>query len=179
MKLTITFSAILSLCPFGDHVLFSCSTAMMLVFQASCSQISCDLFSSHRPTDPKPGNLFDAKRTKRGLPNPYGFFLGFLTTLLLRISVYLSFSLFCSLLSVKETETVQRPSIFPLEKTAMIYWPQGQWGGVRARYCAPVHLCAVKWSRNTKWKITVDRLFTSRHQASFKMGLIASPRSWS
>ena len=61
----------------------------------------------------------------------------------------------------------------------MIYWPQGQWGGVRARYCAPVHSYAVKWSRNTKWKMTVDRLFTSRHQASFKMGLIASPCSWS
>ena len=46
MKLTITFSAILSLCRFGDHVLlFSGSTAMMLVFQASCSQISCDFFS--------------------------------------------------------------------------------------------------------------------------------------
>ena len=62
----------------------------------------------------------------------------------------------------------------------MIYWPQGQWGGVRARYCAPVHSHAVKWSRNTKWKMSVDRLFTSRYQASFKMGLIASPcsRSW-
>ena len=67
MKLTITFSAILSLCRFGDHVLlFSGSTAMMLVFQASCSQISCDFFSPHRPTHPKPGNLLDAKRTKRG-----------------------------------------------------------------------------------------------------------------
>ena len=67
MKLTITFSAILSLCRFGDHVLlFSGSTAMMLVFQASCSQISCDFFSPHRPTDPKPGNLFHAKRTKTG-----------------------------------------------------------------------------------------------------------------
>ena len=64
-------------------------------------------------------------------------------------------------------------------KSAMIYWPQGQWGGVRARYCAPVHSCAVKWSRYTKWKMTADRLFTSRHQASFKMGLIASPCSWS
>ena len=64
-------------------------------------------------------------------------------------------------------------------KNAMIYWPQGQWGGVRARYCAPVHSYAVKRSRNTKWKMTVDRLFTSRHQASFKMGLIASPCSWS
>ena len=54
MKLTITFSAILSLCRFGEHVLlFSGSTAMMLVFQVSCSQISCDFFSSHRPTDPK------------------------------------------------------------------------------------------------------------------------------
>ena len=51
MKLTITFSAILSLCRFGDHVLlFSGSTAMMLVFQASCSQISCD-FLFIPPTD--------------------------------------------------------------------------------------------------------------------------------
>ena len=64
-------------------------------------------------------------------------------------------------------------------KDAMIYWPQGQWGGVRARYCAPVHSYAVKWSRNTKWKMTVDRLFTSRHQASFKMGVIVSSCSWS
>ena len=48
------------------------------------------------PTDQKPGNLFDAKRTKRGWSNPYGFFSGFLTILLLRISVYLSFVLFCS-----------------------------------------------------------------------------------
>ena len=72
------------------------TSAMMLVFQASCSQISCDFFSPHRPTHPKPGNLFDAKRTKRGWPKPYGFFLGLLTTLLLRISLYLSFALFCS-----------------------------------------------------------------------------------
>ena len=64
-------------------------------------------------------------------------------------------------------------------KNAIIYWPQGQWGGVRARYCAPVHSCAVKWSRYTKWKMTADKLFTSRHQASFKIGLIASPCSWS
>ena len=33
---------------------------------------------------------------KRGRPKPYGFFFGFLTTLLLRISVFLSFVLFCS-----------------------------------------------------------------------------------
>ena len=33
---------------------------------------------------------------KRGWPKPYGFFFGFLTTLLLRISVFLSFALFCS-----------------------------------------------------------------------------------
>ena len=55
-------------CRFGDHVLlFSGSTAMMPVFQASCSQISCDFFSPHRPTHPKSRNLFDPKRTKRGL----------------------------------------------------------------------------------------------------------------
>ena len=58
-------------------------------------------FSPHRPTDPKPGNLFHAKRTKTGWPKPHGFFLGFLTTLLLRISVYFSFAFFCSFLSVK------------------------------------------------------------------------------
>ena len=45
-------------------------------------------FSPHRPIHPKPGNLFDPKRTKRGWPKPYGFVLGFLTTLLLRVSVY-------------------------------------------------------------------------------------------
>ena len=96
MKLTTIFSAVLSLCRFGDHVLlFSGSTAMMLVFQASYSQISCDFFFTP-PTDQKPGNLFDTKRTKRGWSKPYGFFLGFLTILLLRISVYLSFVLFCS-----------------------------------------------------------------------------------
>ena len=51
MKLTITFSATLSLCRFGDHVLlFSGSKAMMLVFQASCFQISCDFFHpTYRP----------------------------------------------------------------------------------------------------------------------------------
>ena len=64
-------------------------------------------------------------------------------------------------------------------KNAMIYWPQGQWGGVRAHYCIPVNSCAVKWSRQTKEKMTVDRLFTSRHQSSFMMGLITSPCSWS
>ena len=46
-------------------------------------------------------------------------------------------------------------------------------GVARARYCAPVHSCAVKWSRYTKWKMTADRLFTSKHQASFKMGLMS------
>ena len=62
MKLTITFSAMLSLCRFGDHVLFSGSTVMTLLFQGSYSQISYDFFfSPHRLTHPKPGNLFNAK----------------------------------------------------------------------------------------------------------------------
>ena len=115
MKLTTIFSAILSLCRFGDHVLlFSGSTAMMLVFQASYSQISWDFFFTP-PTDQKPGNLFDAKRTKRGWSNPYGFFSGFLTILLLRISVYLSFVLFCSFFfgEITETETFQRHLYIP------------------------------------------------------------------
>ena len=56
LKLTITFSAILSLGRFGDHILlFSGSTAMMLVFQATCFQISCDFF--FHPTDRPTQNI--------------------------------------------------------------------------------------------------------------------------
>ena len=99
MKSTIILSAILSLRQFGDCVLlFSGSTVIMLVFQTSYSQISCEFFFFFffftPPTDPKPGNSFDAKRIKRGWPKPYGFFLGFINTLLRRISVILSFALF-------------------------------------------------------------------------------------
>ena len=44
------FSAILSLCRFGDNfLLFPLSTSMMLGFQASYSQTSCDLFRSFYP----------------------------------------------------------------------------------------------------------------------------------
>ena len=138
-------------------------------------------FSPHRLTNPNPGNLFDAKRKERGWPKPYGFLLGFLTTLLPRISVYLSFALFCSFFvgEINWNWNWRFSSAHKKMKNTMIYWPQGQWGGVRARYCTPVHSYAVKWSRNTKWKMTVDRLFTSRHQASFKMGVIVSSCSWS
>ena len=73
---------------------------MMLMFEASFSQISCFfvflfLFFTP-PTDPKSGKSIDTIRIKRGWPKPYGFFLGFLTALLLCISVFLSFVyLFC------------------------------------------------------------------------------------
>ena len=129
MKFTIIFSATLSLCRFGDHVLlFSGSTAMMLMFQASNSQISCDFFSFTSPTDPKPGNLFDAKRTKRGWPKPYGFFLGFLTTLLLRISVYLSFVLFCSFFVVEINWNCSKTLYFPFgDSQARIKQWKAQW----------------------------------------------------
>ena len=121
MKLTIMFSAILSLGRFGDHVLlFSSSTAMMLVFQASYSQISCDYyyyyFSPHRPTQNQE-TYSTLNEKKREWPKPYGFFWAssphcfcvFLYTCLL----------FCFVLffvgEITETESVQRPSIFPLE----------------------------------------------------------------
>ena len=105
MKSTILVSAILSLCRFGDHVLlFSGSTAMMLMFEASFSQISffvvvfcfCFLFLFFiPPSDPKSGKSIDAKRIKRGWSKPYGFFLGFVTSSLLCISVFLFFVLSC------------------------------------------------------------------------------------
>ena len=59
-------------------------------------------------------------------------------------------------------------------KSARIYWTQGPLGRVRARYCASVHSRAVKWSK-TKGKTSVDIIFTSRHQVSLMMELIASP----
>ena len=62
------------------------------------------------------------------------------------------------------TKTLDIP--FGGSRTRIKKW-KTQWGRVRARYCAPVHSCAVKWSRYTKWKMTADRLFTS------------SPCSWS
>ena len=120
------------------------------------------------PTDPKPGNSFDAKRIKRGWPNPYGFFLGFINTLLLHayfcnlvfcfVFCFLFFVfflflfffvLFCFLCRWNKpklklfTETLYSHGRFSSAhikiKNAGIYWLQGQWGGVRARYCAPVH----------------------------------------
>ena len=59
-------------------------------------------------------------------------------------------------------------------KSVRIYWPRGQWGGVRVRYCASVHSRAVKQSK-AKGKTSVDILFTSRHQISLLMKLISSP----
>ena len=49
----------------------------------------------------------------------------------------------------------------------MIYWPQGQWGGVRARYCAPVQLvrCQMvpiykvkKWLRTDYSRLDIKHL---------------------
>ena len=88
-------------------------------------------FSPHRLTNPNPGNLFDAKRKERGWPKPYGFLLGFLTTLLPRISVYLSFALFCSFFvgEINWNWNWRFSSAHKKMKNTMIYWPQGQWGG--------------------------------------------------
>ena len=143
------------------------------------------------PTDPKSGKSMDNKRIKRGWPELYGFFLVVLTALLLCISVFLSFVcfvLFCFVFFSGEINW--NGNLFPdllclipflrfssthiKIKSAGIYWPQWQWGGVRARYCASVHSQAVKWSK-TQGKTSVDILFTSRHQVSLMMELIASP----
>ena len=149
------FSAILSLCRFGDHVLlFSGSTAIRCwCFRPPILRFLRFFFFTP-PTDPEPGNLLDAKRTKRGWPKPYGFFL-FLFCFVLFFFVgeinwnwhslkTLFFSYGDSQVRIKKV------------KSARIYWPQRQWGGVRARYCASVHSCAVKWSRKTKGKTWTD-----------------------
>ena len=70
MTLTIKFSAMLSLCWFGDHVLlFPGSTAMMLGFQASCSLTSCDffpLFFFIEPNDPNSRNAWCLTKQQKG-----------------------------------------------------------------------------------------------------------------
>ena len=110
-------------------------------------------FSPHRPTHPKPGNLFDAKRTKRGWPKPYGLFM----------FLFLLLFFFCRWNKLKLTlfkdplySLWRFSSAHKKVKSARIYWPQRQWGGFRARYCASVHSCAVKWSRKTKGKTWTD-----------------------
>ena len=142
------------------------------------------------PSDPKSGKSIDAKRIKRGWSKPYGFFLGFVTSSLLCISVFLFFVLFCFCFFVFSSEINWNWNLFadPLYlisflrctsahikiKSVRIYWPRGQWGGVRVRYCASVHSRAVKQSK-TKGKTSVDILFTFRHQISLLMKLISSP----
>ena len=149
----------------------------------------CFLFLFFTPlTDPKSGKSIDTKWIKRGWPEPYGFLLGFLTALLPCISVFSSFVLFCLFVCLFFAGEINwNWDLFPNPlylipfssthikiKSAGIYWPQWKWGGVRARYCASVHSHAVKWSRTTG-KTSVDMLFTSRHQVSLMMELIASP----
>ena len=165
------FSAILSWCRFGDQaLLFSGCTAMVLVFQASFFRLFLVIFFFTPPTDPKPGNIFDAKRTKRGWPQ-VSLMVSFCFVLFLFFSVgEINWNWHClKTLYIPFGDSQVR---IKKVKRAMIYWPQRHWGGVRARYCASVHSCAVKWSRKTKGK-------TSRHQASFKMGVIVSSCSWS
>ena len=112
MKLTIKFSAILSLCRFGDHVLlFSVSTAMMLVFQASRSQISCDFF--FHPTDRRTQNqeTYSTLNERKGddlslmvsfwASSPHCFCVFLYTCLLL------CFVLFCRLNELKQYKDPQ------------------------------------------------------------------------
>ena len=105
------------------------------------------------PTEPKPGNIFDAKRTKRGWPQ--------LSLMVSFCFVFFSFGLWNKLkltLFKDPLYSLWRFSSAHKKKVerARIYWPQRHWGGVRARYFASVHSCAVKWSRKTKGKTWTD-----------------------
>ena len=116
------------------------------------------IFPEVRPTfSTKSGNLYEAKRTKRGWVSlMVSFWASSPHCFCVFLHNYLSFALFCSFF-LGWNKLKLKPSIFPLEiidrvkkmKNPMIYWPQGQWGGVKARYCAPVCSCAVTWSRKT------------------------------
>ena len=114
----------------------------------------------------KSGNLYEAKRTKRGWVSlMVSFWASSPHCFCVFLHIYLSFALSCSFFR-RWNKLKLKPSIFPLEiierikkmKNAMIYWPQGQWGGVKARYCAPVYSCAVTWSRKTRKNVCGHRV---------------------
>ena len=125
------------------------------------------IFPEVRPTfSTKSGNLYEAKRTKRGWVSlMVSFWASSPHCFCVFLHNYLSFALFCSFFR-RWNKLKLKPSIFPLEiierikkmKNAMIYWPQGQWGGVKARYCAPVYSCAVTWSRKTRKNVCGHRV---------------------
>ena len=137
----------LSLCRFGDRVLlFSGSTAIMLVFQTSYSQISCDFFSPHLPTQNQETH---STLNELRISVILSFVLFSVFCFLFFFCFCFFFVLFCFLCRWNKpklklfTETLYSHGRFSSAhikiKNAGIYWLQGQWGGVRARYCAPVH----------------------------------------
>ena len=123
-------------------------------------------FSPHWPTHPNPGNLFDAKRTKRGWPKPYGFFLGF--TLLLRISVYFCFVLFFFVGKINRncTKTLNIP--FGGSRTRIKKW-KTRWfidrkgNGVGLRLVTALGFTRAL-SNGPDLQNAADRLFTSRQR---------------
>ena len=92
------------------------------------------IFPEVRPTfSTKSGNLYEAKRTKRGWVSlMVSFWASSPHCFCVFLHNYLSFALFCSFF-LRWNKLKLKPSIFPLEiidrvkkmKNPMIYWPQG------------------------------------------------------
>ena len=92
------------------------------------------IFPEVRPTfSTKSGNLYEAKRTKRGWVSlMVSFWASSPHCFCVFVHNYLSFALFCSFF-LRWNKLKLKPSIFPLEiidrvkkmKNPMIYWPQG------------------------------------------------------
>ena len=110
MKLTITFSAMLSLCQFGDHVLFSGSTVMTLVFQGSYSQISYDFFFHPTNWPTQNQETYSTLNERKG--DDLSLTVSFWASSTHCVCVFLyTYLLLCFVLflSVKKNETVPRP----------------------------------------------------------------------
>ena len=161
MKLAIMFSAILNLGRFGDHVLlFSGSTAMMMVFQASYSQISCDYyyyFSPNRPTQNQ--ETYSTLNEKKG--NDLSLMVSFGLPHHIA-SAYFCILVFCFVLfffcrwnnwNWNCSNTLYIPFGDSREKKWKARWfidRKGNGVGLGLVTAAPVHSWAVKWSRKTK-----------------------------
>ena len=162
---------------------------MMLVFQASYSQISCDSYS--HPTD-RPIQNQDTystlnEQTEDGQSHMVSFWASLAQFICVFILVFCFVLFFFCWWNKLKLKLFKGPLYSLGDSWARIKNWKARWFiDHKGNEVGSGLVTALRFTRalsnspeKTKRKTSVDRLFTSRHQASFKMGLIASPCSWS
>ena len=117
------------------------------------------IFPEVRPTfSTKSGNLYEAKRTKRGWVSlMVSFWASSPHCFCVFLHNYLSFGLFCSFF-LRWNKLKLKPSIFPLEIIDRVKKWKTRWFIDLKGYCAPVYSCAVTWSLKTGKNVCKHRV---------------------